>query len=89
MKGLLNVEIENSVLTITISMEALKCSIESGNLDITAGGEVFISDIVEFGQAFKNELRREESDGTTPIHQMFDDVTNIYLENGELGIYIK
>ncbi len=89
MKGLLKTEIEDDVLVISIGMDALVGLIEGGNLDISQGGEVIISNVGIFKDSFINELMREAEDGTTPIHQMFEDVAGNCLENGELGIDVK
>ena len=89
MNGLLKSEIKNDVLTMSISIESLIGSIESGALDISYGGEVTITNTEEFKASFKNELMRESEDGTTPVHQMFDDVAGNCIENGERGIDVK
>lgn len=86
MKGLLKAEVVNDVLTITIGLESLKNSIESGILDISCCGEVRVTSMESFQESFLDELMSEDSNGTTPIHKMFDDVAGTCLENGKFGI---
>ena len=85
---LLKAEIKDGVLNISIGMEALKTSIESGRLDISCGGEFVIDDLESFGADFVYELVKEEEDGSTPIHLMFDQVALESLENGGSGCEI-
>ena len=89
MEGLLKAEVVDNAITITIGLDALKTSIESGILDISCGGEVRVTDMESFKVSFLNELMSEDSDGATPIHKMFDDVAETCLENGELGIDVN
>lgn len=85
---LLKVEIVDGVLNISIGMEALKTSLESGRLDMSCGGEFVINDLEAFGVDFVHELNSEEEDGSTPVHLMLDQVALTNLENGGGGCYI-
>ena len=84
-KQLLKVEIKDGVLNISIGMEALKTSIESGRLDMSCAGEFVIDDLEAFGGGFVDELKSEEEDGSTPLHLLFDQVALAFLENGGAG----
>jgi hypothetical protein len=42
----------------------------------------YIDDIRKFGTEFARALLREEEDGTTPVHRMFDRVASDLLEEG-------
>lgn len=86
---LLKVETDNSVLTISIGVDALKTSIESGHIDIHTHGEVVVTDTDEFIKEFVRFLTIEAEDGTTPIHKMFDEVALEALENGAEGIVVE
>ena len=85
---LLKAEIVDGVLNISIGMNALKASLESGRLDMSCGGEFVIDDIEAFGVDFVHELKSEEEDGSTPVHLMFDQVALTNLKNGGAGCNI-
>jgi len=85
MDGLLKVETVKDDLIITISKSGLKCSLESGQLDMLIGGEFKITDMNTFLNEFKNYLTMEREDGSTPIHLMFDNVAAEMLENTDEG----
>ncbi len=84
-KSLLNVAVTDGVLNISIGVDALKTSIESGELDISASGVFVINDLKSFMVDFVHELNSESATGTTVIHEMFDVAALKSLENGGAG----
>ena len=82
---LLDIRTHNDKLIISIGLDALKCSIESGRLDNNCHGEFVLTDIVKFIKDFVGELRAEEEDGSTPIHLLFDRIALSVLETGGRG----
>ncbi len=84
-KSLLNINVVNGVLNISIGIDALKTSIESGELDVSAGGDFVINDLELFVVDFTHELRSESEIGTTVVHKMFDMAALKSLENGGAG----
>ncbi len=82
---MLDINIDNNQLTITISHEGLKCSLESGRLDMLIGGTFKLCDMKTFLSEYKTYLLQEEEDGSTPVHIMFDEVAALMLENTDEG----
>lgn len=85
MKGqLLNVEIKNETLILSIGVEALEIAASVGR---SYGiGEVAITDMDAFLSELPRYIRREEEDGSTPFHRMIDECVSEMIENGEAGI---
>jgi len=83
--GLLKTEVVDGELMISIDLEALKCSLESGRLDILIGGEFKVTNMEVFMAEFRQYLMKEEEDGSTPVHLMFDQVAADMLEDTDEG----
>lgn len=92
----LSVIVEDNQLRITIGLGLLAFAIQAPD---HAGWpeDWHIDDIRMFGKEFAAALKREEEDGTTPLHRMFDKVAQDLLDEGpacveqgpvELGIEI-
>ena len=91
----LSVKIDDELLVISIGIKSLAFATEScpalekfyekgprfGQFD---GPKVF--DPVAFAAAVVEELGREEEDGTTPVHLLFDQAAADAIENGADGI---
>ncbi len=82
---LLETRIINDKLVISIGLNSLKCSIESGRLDTSTHGEFILTDLDKFMKDFIGELRGEEEDGSTPLHLLFDKIALSTLEKGGRG----
>jgi len=85
---LLKVETAKDKLVISIGLDALKCSLEAGRLDMLIGGEFKVTDMDAFMKEFKRYLMCEEEDGSTPIHLMLDQVAAAMLEDTDEGCEI-
>ncbi|MGL4349504.1 MAG: hypothetical protein ACRDC7_00610 [Aeromonas veronii] len=78
------VDLDGSKLVITIGIETLLHAIETGrsyglgDIKIT-DKELFLSEVV-------GELRAEQEDGSTLIHEAFDRAVSNALENGADGV---
>lgn len=79
----LNVSEIDGDITITIGKNLLSFAVQNGNL---WPEDFYIDDIDEFTKSFIRRLQREEEDGTTPIHRMFDMVADDVLEQGDQGV---
>jgi hypothetical protein len=78
------VEVKDEKLVISIGKNILGFACTVGN---PSWPENFkITDIDEFIKEVKNELEREEEDGTTLIHRMLDKAACEVLEQGGLGV---
>ena len=82
---MLKAKVINKDLVISISLEGLQCSLESGRLDMLTGGEFKITDIDKFMPEYLMHLTTEQEDGSTPVHLMFDNVAADMLENTDEG----
>lgn len=78
---LLDVEIKDDLLTITIGTEALIWSLEGA-----ACCPFKITNKRKFLKEFLNYLKSEEEDGATLIHRAFDEAANNAFENGAEGM---
>ena len=83
----LEVKIEDGRLLISIGVDTFCHATEYG-MDQYFTGEVKVTDNDVFVQEVAKELSREEEDGTTPIHRMFDKVAAKALENGANGVTV-
>ena len=81
---LLNVELKDGKLTISIGVEALEISASVGRS--YGMGEVAITDMDAFLSELPLYLRSEEEDGSTPFHRMIDECVSKMIENGVRGI---
>lgn len=80
MSDLLNVEIKDNKLVISIGVDLL-CHAEGLNLYYYK-----ISNKIGFAKDIVNELLNEEEDGTTLVHRMFDEAANNAIENGSENV---
>lgn len=78
--------IEDGSIVIRVALSALPTVVEgswaSGALDTRWK----LTNIEEFADDLVYELNNEAEDGTTRIHQLFDDAINEALEQGARGI---
>lgn len=87
MKNELKTEIKNGVLTISIGLEILAFAIENGpdwddQYIIDKGDD---GKYTEFGKSMFYALEKEEEDGTTLVHRLFDGAAEYALEQGFEG----
>ncbi|SDZ95263.1 hypothetical protein [Marinobacterium iners] len=88
MKGQqLKVAVENEVLSISIGVDILCHACETGRMYGLDG--IKITDKELFLKGMVLQLCREEEDGTTPVHEMFDNAVSQMLEDGEEGVDLK
>jgi len=86
---LLKIKIIDGLLTMSIGVDALKVSIESGRADMFCDGEFFITDKDAFYHALISELKSEEEDGSTLLHLMLDAAALKAYGNGAQGCDVK
>lgn len=81
-----NAVIENGEIVIRVSLKSLPMVIEgswaTGNLDV----RYKITNVKKFAADLVCELNREEEDGTTPIHRMYDKAIAEAIDQGAFGI---
>ncbi len=87
-KQQLKVSLENGVLNISIGVDVLKASIESGYVDVSSNGEFVITDNKAFVTDFIGELKNEDESGATPLHRLFDTVALDSFSNGGAGCQV-
>ena len=81
----LSVEIEDGRLVIAIGIDALMTAIEGGpHAPDDEGYRIDNRD--DFAAEILSELRHEEEDGTTLVHQMLDHATGNALDAGSLSV---
>ncbi len=83
----LKVAVENGVLSISIGVDILCHASEVGRRYGLEG--IKITDKKVFVEGVARQLITEEEDGTTPVHQMFDNAVSQMLEDGEEGIDLE
>lgn len=81
---LLNVEIKDEKLNLSIGLEALEIAASVGRS--YGMGEVAITDTDAFLAGLQRYILSEEEDGSTPFHRMIDECVSEMIENGEDGI---
>lgn len=89
----LNVEMRDGKLVIEIDIPTLCFAVAHGpafdSIVAAANGkECEITDERAFAEAILNELREEEEDGTTLVHEMLDKAAILAVEWGAEGIEI-
>lgn len=88
----LKVELADGKLTISVPVETLCLAATRGpyfdDIVVEHDQEVEVTDPQVFAEAIKAELLREEEDGTTLIHRMFDKAAINAVEGGAEGIRI-
>jgi hypothetical protein len=81
--------IEGGCIVIRIEISALPL-IVPGAWGPVPGDDCFkVTDAEAFARDLVAELNREEEDGTTPVHRMFDAVIQGAIENGAEGVEIE
>ena len=81
---LLNAEIKDGKLNLSIGLEALEIAASVGRRFGT--GEVKITDMDAFLADLPRYILSEEEDGSTPFHLMIDDCVSEMIENGAGGV---
>jgi hypothetical protein len=81
----LEVKLINGELRISIGIALLAHAIQAAE-STQWPEDWYIRDIPTFASEMARELRREEEDGTTPVHRMLDAVALAALEGGAGGI---
>jgi len=79
----LTVEVEDGQLKISIGIALLAFATQTA-LDFPP--DFKINDLRDFAKSMVGQLQRQEEDGTTPIHRMFDAAANEIMEQGDDGI---
>ncbi len=78
--------IENGAIVIRVPIDSLHQVVEgawaTGNLE----PRYRIVNLDEFAADLRTELNREEEDGSTIVHRMFDKAINEAIEGGAFGI---
>lgn len=87
-KSLLKIAVIDGVLSISIGVDALKTSIESGELDVSTSGVFVITRLDAFVVDLVSELNSESASGATVVHKMLDMAALASLENGGAGCAI-
>ena len=85
----LKVRITGGVLTISIGVETLKYVAEHHEefwQPQTDKYALVVSNVNQFAKDVRNELEREEEDGSTPVHLMLDKAIYQAVEQGSEGI---
>ena len=85
----LDVAIKDNALVVSIPIDTLCFAAEQGELwpqDDMMNPTARITDQAVFAKAVLRELLREEEDGTTLVHLMFDKAFSNILENGCEGV---
>jgi len=86
------VSIEGGDIVIRITPQALKFGTENCPLIQEWSGtfatyrKVTVTDIAAWRDAIIRELRREQEDGTTPVHLLLDRAVAKAFEGGEEGV---
>jgi hypothetical protein len=83
---MLKVEIDkNGTITIALSARDLKFATEN-HPDRLEENRVSIANVKKFAKAVFQELKEEQEDGTTLVHEMFDSAIQNALEDGAEGV---
>lgn len=90
---ILQISIEGEELVIRIGLDTLKYATEnSPNLDFESddrGNKFIVTDTHTWAESVIIALEKEEENGTTPIHKMFDEAFLYALDQGLEGIEEK
>lgn len=81
----LQAEIIDGKIVISIGINVLAFACDTGHPENQAN-EFSIVDKDQFAKDIMNEITREEEDGTTPLHRLFDQATLDAIDQGSLGI---
>lgn len=78
--------IENGSLVIRVSLEALPMILEGAWAMNKLDMRYKITDAAEFSKELMRALNREDEEGTTPVHELFDAAILHVIEVGGFGI---
>lgn len=78
--------IEDGSIVIRVSLDALPMVLEGAWAMRKFDTRYKITDASEFAKELTRALNREDEQGTTAIHEMFDQAIIDCLENGAFGI---
>jgi hypothetical protein len=78
--------IEKGSLVIRVSLEALPMVLEGAWAMGKFDTRYKITDASEFAKELMHALNREDEQGTTPIHELFDGAILHVIEQGGFGI---
>jgi hypothetical protein len=79
----LSVKVEGGQVKISIGIALLAFAVQYQN---DWPEEFYVSDIREFSQSLVRQLRREQEDGTTPVHRLFDAAAQEVIGQGDDGV---
>lgn len=79
----LSVTVEDGQVKISIGIALLAFAVQYQN---DWPEEFHITDIREFAKSVVRQLRREQEDGTTPVHRMLDAAAQEVIEQGDDGV---
>jgi len=81
-----NLETHNGerVIVIRVPVDALEQAMRENPRD-DSYYDVKVTDAAEFAADVVRELNREEEDGTTPVHLLFDKALAAAVDNGSMG----
>ena len=78
--------IEDGALVIRVSLEALPMVLEGAWAMAKFDTRYKITDASEFAKELVYALNREDEQGTTPVHELFDKAILYVIEQGGFGI---
>lgn len=78
--------IEKGSLVIRVSLEALPMALEGAWAMGKFDTRYKITDASEFAKELMHALNREDEQGTTPVHELFDAAIVYIIEQGGFGI---
>lgn len=78
--------IEKGSLVIRVSLDALPMILEGAWAMNKIDTRYKITDASEFAKELTYALNREDEQGTTPVHELFDDAILHVIEQGGFGI---
>lgn len=78
--------IRDGVLSIRVPLTHLPVIIEGAWACCALNTRYKITNVAEFAADLTRELNREEEDGSTPIHRMFDKCIEEAINQGAFGI---
>jgi hypothetical protein len=79
----LSVKVEGGRLVISIDVALLAFAVQNGP---KWPGDYHVPDVAEFAKEMARQLQKEEEDGTTIVHRMFDTAADEILEWGGDGV---
>ena len=95
MAEMLTITVEDAAIVIRLPLETMRVAAENCEGLATFNGsrndfrKVRVTHLDIFAKEVVRELNREEEDGTTPVHLLFDAAFENAVEQGAEGIYIE